>query len=213
MGMPHGVYRHWLGDFCYLAFATLSTKTVQSFMKTLNNLSTKPWYRILKILYVLVLLVTVVIIYNIFRPQYDSFLADAVQPFLIVLVVLEIIKRSVYYIYFGTISPIKVEVATYIARIKDTLKFFQDTTDFPDTTGRFLADVSRVAKIEIENFEKDNSRQDLGRLSQVADLVTSASNLYRPTKSGFTPITHVQVGVLYHAHKLGMDIDSIKIDL
>ena len=35
MGIPHGVYQPWLGDFCYLNLGTLSTKTVQSFMKNL----------------------------------------------------------------------------------------------------------------------------------------------------------------------------------
>ena len=182
-------------------------------MKTLNNLSIKPWYRILKILYVLVLLATVVIIYNLYMPQYDSFLVDAVQPFFIVLVILEILKRAIYYIYFGTLSPIKVEVATYIARIKDTLKSFQDTTDFPDATGRFLADVSRVAKIEIENFEKDTSRQDLGRLSQVANLVSEASKLHTLGTKGFSAMNAIKVRSLYYAMGLGIDIDLIKIEI
>ncbi|MCX6753249.1 MAG: hypothetical protein NTW62_02825 [Candidatus Nomurabacteria bacterium] len=182
-------------------------------MKTLNNLSTKPWYRILKILYMLVLLATVVIIYNLYMPQYDSFLGNVVQPFLIVLVALEILRRAIYYIYFGTVSPIKVEVATYIARIKDTLKSFQDTTDFPDATGRFLADVSRVAKIEIENFEKDNSRQDLGRLSKVANLVIEASKLHTLGTKGFSAMNAIKVRSLYYALDLGIDIDLIKIEV
>jgi DNA integrity scanning protein DisA with diadenylate cyclase activity len=182
-------------------------------MKTLNILRTKPWYRLLKILYVLVLLATTFIIYNVYVPSYDSFLGNVVQPFLIVLLVLEIIKRSVYYIYSGSISPINVEIATYLKQIKEELGSFQDTTDFPDTSKNFLEDISRVAKLEIEKFEKDNAKKDIDRLSQVANLVTSAKNLYRPIKSRFTPITHVQVSVLYHAHKLGMDIDSFKVQI
>lgn len=34
MGISHGISRHWLGDFCYLIFVTLSTKNRPKFMIT-----------------------------------------------------------------------------------------------------------------------------------------------------------------------------------
>jgi uncharacterized membrane protein (DUF373 family) len=77
------------------------------FMKTLNQLNTKYWYRVLKVIYILIFSATLLIIYNTYRPAYDDVFDDIVTPIFYVLLILEIFKRSIYYIYFGTISPIE----------------------------------------------------------------------------------------------------------
>ena len=183
-------------------------------MKTLSSLNIKSWYRFLKVLYVLVVIATVIIIYNTYRPQYDSFIADIVEPLLWVLFILEIFKRSIYYTYLGTISPKKVEMNFYVTNIKKSIaQFNSDTTDFPESTKRFLVDVFRVAQIVVEDFEKEDSKKDCEKLLKLNNLVTESNRLYRTGQVEFSALNRVKVSALYHAQDMGMNIDWVSIDL
>lgn len=183
-------------------------------MKTLQDLQSKHWYRFSKVIYILILIATVAIIYNSYRPQYDSFFADAIEPLFWVLFVLELIKRSIYYTYFGTISPKKSEVNTYISKIKSSIADFKNnTTDIPENTKRFLTDVFRLAQGEIDLFEKKDGKKDYERLFKMNNLVTQASHIYGIGKYDLSIIHVAQVNALYHAQDLGINIDWIGIDL
>ncbi len=179
-------------------------------MKTLNNLCTKPWYRLFKILYLLVLVIPVILLVTSYS---KSNLLENLQISLYIVVTLEVVRRIVYYTYFGTIFPVKVEVQTYISNIRNTIeKFRNPSSEISETTKKFLKEVSRIATLELERVEKNNSN-DIERLSQIDSLVTQASNLYNPTVSNFNALSAIKVNALYHANKLGMDIDWVSIDL
>jgi hypothetical protein len=183
-------------------------------MKTLNDLSSKYWYRFAKVLYVLVLIATVAIIYSVYRAQYDNFFTDAIEPLFWVLFVLEIFKRSIYYTYFGTISPKKSEIDTYISKIKSSIANFKNnTTDIPENTKRFLIDVFNIAQAEIDAVEKKDGKKDYETLFKMNNLVTQASHIYGTSKYDFSIIHVAQVNALYHAQDLGINIDWVSIDL
>ena len=183
-------------------------------MKTLNNLCTKSWYRFSKVLYVLVLIATVAIIYSGYRPQYDSFFADAIEPLFWVLFVLEIIKRSIYYTYFGTVFPVKVEFADYVSKIKNTITDFKnETSETPENTKRFISKVLDEAQLEIDRFEKKDTKKDYERLSKLNDLVAQVRHMYGVGKADFSLIQIYKVRALYYAQELGINADWVSIDL
>ena len=83
------------------------------FMKSLEELNKKRWYRFLKVLYFLVLILTLFSIpiavgINIFEDLWggSEWLAVFIA-IIIVLSIIECIRRIFYYIYFGTIFPQK----------------------------------------------------------------------------------------------------------
>ena len=179
-------------------------------MKTLNNLCTKPWYRLFKILYLLVLAIPVILLVT---SHSTSNLLENLQISLYIVVTLEVVRRIVYYIHFGTIFPVKVEVQTYISNIRNTIeKFRNPSSEISETTKKFLKEVTRIATLELEKVEKNNSN-DVDRLSQIDSLVTQANNLYRPDISGFNARSLIKVNALYNANILGIDIDWVNIDL
>lgn len=183
-------------------------------MKTIKDLNTRHWYRVLKVLYVLITIAVFVIAYSLYYPQYDNFFSAVIEPLIWTLLVLEVFKRAIYYIYSGTIFPQKTEINEYISKIKDILHELQKGKyDFPEETKVFLNEVNRVAKNEIDNFEKRDSKKDKERILNVYNLITQASNFYHLNVSGFSNMNETKVMLLYYAKELEMDIDSIKIQL
>ena len=91
-------------------------------------------------------------------------------------------------------------------------RFKNPSSEISETTKKFLKEVTRIATLELEKVEKNNSN-DVDRLSQIDSLVTQANNLYRPDISGFNARSLIKVNALYNANILGIDIDWINIDL
>lgn len=70
-------------------------------MKTLSELRNRPFYRFLKILYVLLLVPIGYMVYL----AYAEHAPEVILWVLGFLLVLEVIKRLIYYIFLGTIIP------------------------------------------------------------------------------------------------------------
>jgi len=70
-----------------------------------KKLNQKMWYRALKVLYFLIIILGVIISLGI--AIWESDLLVFIVFFLVILMVLEILKRSFYYIYFGKLFPNK----------------------------------------------------------------------------------------------------------
>lgn len=183
-------------------------------MKTIKDLNAKHWYRALKVLYVLIIIAVVSIAYSLYYPQYDNFFSAVIEPLIWALLILEVFKRAIYYVYSGTILPKKTETNEYILKIKNILHDLQKGTyDLPEETKVFLDEVKRVAQNEIDNFEKKDSKKDHARILNVYNLITEANNIYRLNVSGFSNLNETKVMLLYYAKELGMNVDSIKINI
>lgn len=70
-------------------------------ISVLKKLNEKMWYRLLKIVYILSFFV--IFFFHAFEVAYD---VEEIIIFLPILIIIyEIIRRSFYYVYFGTIRP------------------------------------------------------------------------------------------------------------
>lgn len=183
-------------------------------MKTLSNLNTKSWYRFLKVLYVLVIVATLLIIYNTYRPEYDSFIKDIVEPVFWVLLVLEIFKRSFYFIFLGTLSPIKVEIDTYVLQIKKAISDFKGDADAEnENVKHFLNDVYDLVQNEIEVIDKKDGDKDYDKILKINNLVNEAHKLYRIGRKDYPASNEIKIKALYHAQELGVNINWVDIYL
>lgn len=72
-------------------------------MKTLSELKEKPYFRFLKVLYFLSLVPVGIFVYLAYHDHDVSLLEIA----LVLIFILEIIKRIVYYIFLGKFNPPK----------------------------------------------------------------------------------------------------------
>lgn len=72
-------------------------------MKTLSELKEKPYFRFFKVLYFLLTVPLVVPLYIAF----DEGWSELLFWIFVYLIILEIIKRVVYYIFLGKINPPK----------------------------------------------------------------------------------------------------------
>ncbi len=70
-------------------------------MKTLSELKEKPYFRFLKVLYFLSLVPVGILIYLAYH-DHDILLLEVA---FVLIFILEIIKRVIYYIFLGKINP------------------------------------------------------------------------------------------------------------
>jgi hypothetical protein len=184
-------------------------------MKTIKDLNTKHWYRLLKVLYVLIIIITGTIIYNTYYPNYDTIFSGIIEPLLWVLFILEIFKRAIYYIYFGTITPQKAEMNEQILKIKNILNDIQKGKyNFSGRVKIFFEDINRIAQNEVDNFENKDSRKDSERILSVYNLMIQAGYYYHLNSfSGSSTTNRTRILLLYYAQELEIDIDSIDIEL
>ena len=182
-------------------------------MKTIKDLNTKHWYRVLKVLYVLVILSAIAIVYNNYYPSIDNF-STVIEPLIWTLLVLEGFKRAIYYVYFGTIFPQKAEMSEYISKIRSTMDDFKkEMGTLPESTQSFLEYVMQVGQMRVDEFEKKDGKRNNEDILKVYKLVIASRNLYDTNIPNFDALTSVKARVLCYALDLGMDVDSFKINL
>lgn len=141
--------------------------------KTLQDLQQTIWYRFVKVLYMLILLLTVVIVIAVYGNEDFSILTLYI---FIALLVFEIIRRVFYYIVFGTFFPSQ---KTFLDKFQknnniDEIKYYEEKIRI------FKENVSnkRVFFIIILLVITYNIDVDIPGVRGVISLLQGASILY-----------------------------------
>ena len=160
------------------------------------KLNSKLWYRLVQATYFLILGFVLLIFYS------DNSITDSLEEIFTTLIVLEILKRAIYYIAIGDLFPGYGKSKLYISRIKDMIgKWDVNDRQLSDKNQRFVSEVTATAN----NLLNNPSNYKYHQIELIYDLVTEINYLITQKFSDHAMATGSKVRALSIADQVGID--------
>ncbi len=184
-------------------------------MKTITELNTRPWFRFLKVLYVLVLLLTAFFVYLSYNPTYDTFPDNIIVPFIVVLAILELFKRFVYYITLGTVRPLQHEMKSLIESIAKRLSLMNEEK-VPKKSLEMFQIITYYTETLIKNYDDTKIVEYQNKIRLLDDMIYNFYCVYQEQFSTHHADVRIRaIRFLYLADKVGVSVEKLNwsIDL